>query len=96
MTYVVTAKWVARQGEEERVAEILRTVASLSNAEPGCRMFVTHRAVEDPRTFFLYEQFDDEAAFHVHTESDHFKQHVLGDAVPRLELRERSFYVTMD
>ena len=96
MTFVVTAIWRAREGEEEHVAEILATNAALSRQEPGCRMFITHRAVDDPRTFLLYEQYDDEAAFKAHTETQHFKEHVLGNAVPRLENRERAFYNTMD
>lgn len=96
MTFVVTAIWRAKEGEEERVAEILATNAALSEQEPGCRMFVTHRSVDDPRTFLLYEQYDDAAAFKAHTETQHFKEHVLGNAVPRLENRERAFYNTMD
>jgi quinol monooxygenase YgiN len=90
--FVVAAKWVAREGEEEYIADILRKVQRLTNEESGCRMFVTHRSTEDPRTFLLYEQFEDEAAFKAHGESEHFNALVLGDAVPRLELRERAFY----
>ena len=96
MTFVVTALWRARDGEEERVAEVLATNAALSEQEPGCRMFIAHRAVDDPRTFLLYEQYDDEAAFKAHTETAHFQELVLGIAVPRLESRERAFYTTMD
>jgi autoinducer 2-degrading protein len=92
MTYVVAATWVAREGEEEHIAQILRTVAELTRHEPGCLLFVTHRSLEDPRRFLLYEQFEDEAAFRAHNESEHFKKHVLGDAVPRLEKRERTFF----
>ena len=96
MTFVVTAIWRAKEGEEERIAEILATNAALSEEEPGCLMFVAHRAVDDPRTFLLYEQYDDEAAFKAHMETKHFKELVLGNAVPRLENRERAFYNTMD
>lgn len=59
-------------------------------------MFIAHRSIDDPRTFFLYEQYDDEAAFKAHTETQHFQEHVLGNAVPRLERRERAFYTMMD
>jgi quinol monooxygenase YgiN len=92
----VTALWLAKEGEEETVAEILATNAALSAQEPGCRMFIAHRSVDDPRTFLLYEQYDDEAAFKAHTETEHFRELVLGNAVPRLEARERAFYTTMD
>ena len=96
MTHVLAATWRAKEGEEEAVRRIIETVVPLSRAEPGCRAFIAHRSVDDPRTFFLYEQYDDEAAVKAHTETEHFKTHVLGDAVPRLETRERAFYVTMD
>ena len=96
MTYVVTAIWYAKEGEEERVAEILARNAALSAQEPGCRMFIGHRSNDDSRTFFLYEQYDDEAAFKAHTETAHFRELVLGDVVPRLERRERAFYTPID
>jgi quinol monooxygenase YgiN len=96
VTYVVTATWYAKEGEEERVAELLATNAALSELEPGCRMFIGHRSVDDPRMFLLYEQYDDEAAFKAHTETAHFRDLVLGDVVPRLERRERAFYTPID
>lgn len=96
MTYVVTALWRAKEGEQDRVAELLARNVALSLQEPGCRMFVGHRAIDDPRTFFLYEQYDDESAFRAHMETEHFKELVLGDVVPRLESRERASYETMD
>ena len=96
MTYVVTAHWRAKAGEEEQVAGLLTRNAALSRQEPGCLLFVGHRSVEDPRNFFLYEQYVDEAAFQAHTQTQHFKDIVLGDVVPRLESRERAFYVLVD
>ncbi|MBA2557333.1 MAG: antibiotic biosynthesis monooxygenase [Chloroflexi bacterium] len=96
MAYVLAATWRAREGEEEKVRQIIETMLPLSRAEPGCRTFIAHRSVEDPRVFFLYEQYDDEAAVKAHTETEHFRKHVLGDAVPRLESRERAFFVTID
>jgi quinol monooxygenase YgiN len=96
MAYVLAATWRAREGEEEAVRQIIETMLPLSRAEAGCLAFVAHRSVDDPRVFFLYEQYVDEAAVRAHTETEHFRKHVLGDAVPRLESRERAFYVTLD
>jgi quinol monooxygenase YgiN len=90
--YVVVAKWVAKEGEEANVRAILDTMTPLTRGEPGCRMYVAHRSLEEPRTFLLYEQYEDEAAFKAHGASEHFKRHVLGDAVNRLETRERYLY----
>ena len=96
MAYVVSATWRARDGEEERVRELLETVAPLCRAEPACRLYQAHRSTEDPRDFYIYEQYDDEAGFLAHTETDHFTTYVLGEAVPRLDHRSRAFYVTLD
>lgn len=96
MAYAIAATWRAREGEEREVRRILETVAPLNRAEPGCRMFIVHESPDDPRTFFLYEQYDDEAAFQAHAASDHVRRHVLEDAVRRLDHRERTIYHTTD
>ncbi len=96
MAYVVAATWRAREGEEEAIEAILARIVPIFQAEPGCRQFVAHRSLEDSRTFFLYEQYDDEAAFKEHAASETVQTHVLGDAVPRIEERVRSFYVTLE
>lgn len=95
MAYVVAATWRAREGEEDAIAHLLETMVPLFQAEPACRIFQAHRSTEDPREFFLYEQYDDEAGFQAHLATERFKRHVLEDAVPRLEHRARAFYVTM-
>ena len=96
MAYAIAATWRAREGEEREARRILETVAPLNRAEPGCRMFIVHESPDDPRTFFLYEQYDDEAAFQAHAASDHVRRHVLEDAVHRLDHRERTIYHTTD
>lgn len=96
MAYVVAATWRAMPGEEDRIKEIIEMMGPLSRAEPACRLYQAHRSPEDPRVFFLYEQYDDEAGFHAHTETRHFEEYVRGQALPRLERRERAFYVTME
>jgi quinol monooxygenase YgiN len=96
MSFVLAVTWVARPGEEERIEEILRTLVPLSRAERGCLQYNAHRSSEDPRRFFLYEIYKDEAAFTEHNESDHFKRFVLGEALPRLESRERIHYQRLE
>jgi len=96
MAYVVAATYRARDGEEERIREILELMAAPSRAETACRFYQAHRSPEDPRVFFLYEQYDDEAGYQAHMASEHFERHIRGEAIPRLENRERAFYVTLD
>lgn len=96
MAYVVTATWRAKEGEEEAIERILRRIVPIFRAEPACRQFVAHRCVDDPRTFFLYEQYDDEAGFQAHAASETVRTDVLEDAVPRLEERVRAMYETLE
>lgn len=96
MAFVVAAKWRANEGEADTIREILEDLTPLVRAELGCLAYVAHQSVDDPRDFFLYEQFVDEAAFQAHTQADHFNEHVLGRAVPLLETRERTLYTTLD
>jgi quinol monooxygenase YgiN len=96
MAYVVVAKWTTKDGEEEAVARAVGALVEPSRAESGNLMYQPHRDPADPRVFFLYEQYVDEAAYKAHGESPHFRKHGFGDAVPRLADRERTFYETWD
>ena len=96
MAYVVAALWRAREGEEEKVQEIIEVMTPLSRDEPACSFYQAHRSVDDPRLFFLYEQYDDEQGYEAHMATEHFEKYVRGEAIPRLESRERAFYLTMD
>jgi len=96
MAYIVAATYRAKEGEEEKVREVLEAMAPLSRAEPACRFYQAHRSPEDPRVFFLYEQYDDEAGYQAHMATEHFETYVRGEVIPRLESRERAFYVTLD
>ena len=96
MAYVVTATWKARAGEEAAVEALLRNVAAASRDEPGCLLFWTHRSVDEPGRFFLYEQYASKAAFQAHAASEHVRTFVLEDAVQRLDERRREMYETLD
>ena len=54
MTVVLAVRWVARDGEEERVAELLRQMTPASRSEPGCLQYDVYRAKNDVREFFLF------------------------------------------
>jgi quinol monooxygenase YgiN len=96
--YVVVAKWVAREGHVDAVEQLLRVNAQASRDEAGCREFTVLHSTTEPRTYLLYEKYDDEAAFQAHRESAHFKKHVTDDAVAndRLEHRSATFYELLD
>jgi quinol monooxygenase YgiN len=96
MAYVVSAKWRARPGKEDRVEQICRELTEPSRAEPGNLFYQAHRSPDDPRLFYLYEQYVDQAGYEAHMDSEHFTRLVKGEAIPELlEAREREFFETL-
>jgi quinol monooxygenase YgiN len=96
MAYVVSALWRANEGEEARIARIVEELTEPSRAEPGNLFYQAHRSPHDPRLFYLYEQYVDQAGYEAHMDSDHFTRLVKGEAIPELlEAREREFFETL-
>jgi quinol monooxygenase YgiN len=96
MAFVVAAIWKAKEGEEKRVEETIRKMTPLSRAEEGNLYYQAQVSPEDPRTFFLYEQYVDEAGYEAHMDSEHFTRLVKQEAIPELlAARERDFYTTI-
>jgi quinol monooxygenase YgiN len=95
MAYVLVARMTAREGEEDRAAELIGRLAEGSKAEPGNVHYIPHRDPEDPRVFLLYEQYRDKAAFEEHGQTEHFQTIAVGELFPLMEERERNFYETI-
>ena len=92
---LVVAEWEARDGEADRVAEILSRFLPEAQREEGVKLFLISRAKDNPAQFLFYELFRDEAAFKAHQESAHFKTYIAGQALPLLAKRERAQYVPL-
>lgn len=90
--YVVCSQLLVKEGTEDAVAAVMPELVAASRAEPGCRMYVAHRHLEDPRRFMFYEQYDDEAAYQAHVSSEHYQRLVAGVIAPSVESRERGVY----
>ena len=45
--------------------------------------FQIHQNISRPREFFFYEVFAGEAAFADHQQTDHFKNIIVGQAIPK-------------
>jgi quinol monooxygenase YgiN len=95
MAYVLVARLTARDGEQDRAAELIARLVEATRTEPGNIHYIPHRDPEDPRVFLMYEQYRDKAAFEAHGEAEHFKEIALGELFPLLESRERNFYETL-
>jgi (4S)-4-hydroxy-5-phosphonooxypentane-2,3-dione isomerase len=96
MAYVLTARMTCREGEEQRALELLGQLAAASQQEPGNIHYIPHRSTENPRTFMIYEQYRDEAAFEEHGQTEHFQTLAAGELFGLMEERERLFYETLD
>jgi quinol monooxygenase YgiN len=96
MAYVVAAIWTAKEGQEETILRVIKEMTPLSRQEPGCLYYQAQHSPENPRVFFLYEQYINEAGYEAHMATPHFERYVRGEAIPNLESRERAFYETID
>ncbi|MFL5628860.1 MAG: putative quinol monooxygenase [Ktedonobacteraceae bacterium] len=96
MAYVVAAIWKAKEGEADTILRVIEKMTPLSRKEPACLFYQAQRSPENPNVFFLYEQYKDAAGYEAHMATPHFEQYVRGEAIPKLESRERAFYETID
>jgi quinol monooxygenase YgiN len=87
---IVTAFWEVNPGEEAAVAGLLKEFLPQAQREPGVKEFQIHQNLAEPRKYFFYEVFAGEAAFADHQQTAHFKNIIVGQAVPKLAKRERS------
>ncbi|HZQ19659.1 MAG TPA: putative quinol monooxygenase [Terriglobales bacterium] len=76
---VLAVTWVAKNGREADVAELFSKLTAESRKEPGCVTYQVHRHRTEPRRFFIYEQYKDDAALEAHRAAPHFLQHAKKD-----------------
>jgi (4S)-4-hydroxy-5-phosphonooxypentane-2,3-dione isomerase len=80
---VLAVTWMAKAGREAEVAAVFAKLAEESRKEGGCLMYQVHRHKTDPRRFFLYEQYKDDAALETHRSAPHFLRYVKKE-LPKL------------
>ena len=76
---VLAVTWMAKAGHDADVAPIFAKLTEESRKEPGCLMYQVHRHKTEPRRFFIYEQYKDDAALEAHRTSPHFLQQARKD-----------------
>ncbi|HWE39823.1 MAG TPA: putative quinol monooxygenase [Isosphaeraceae bacterium] len=91
----VAVTYVIKAGHEDEAIRLLAELTPATRAEPGCRMYQAHRSTTDPRKFFLYEQYDDQAALDAHRVSDHFARLAAGGLFHLIESRSPEIYETL-
>lgn len=73
---VLAVTWVAKAGREAEVVALFSKLTEESRKEPGCALYLVHRHRTEPRRFFIYEQYNDDAALEAHRAAAHFLQWV--------------------
>lgn len=74
MTYIVTVEFeISAPHLASFMAHMLANARESVRVEPGCRQFDVCRDPGAPNRIFLYEAYDDRAAFDAHLASPHFK-----------------------
>ncbi|MFH1804126.1 MAG: putative quinol monooxygenase [Pseudomonadota bacterium] len=90
--FVVVIKIVAKDGEADAVAHILEQLIEPTMAEQGVKFFIPYRSPTDPKAFFIYELYVNEAGWDAHNNSAHF-QSAIKELVPKVTTRERVPFV---
>jgi quinol monooxygenase YgiN len=91
----VAVTYIIKPGHEDEAVTLFTRMTEYTRAEPGCRMYLAHRSTAEPRRFFLYEQYDDQAALDAHRAAPYFEQYVKGGLFLILESRSPELYVPL-
>jgi quinol monooxygenase YgiN len=71
MNLFIIARFHAREGKEEAVADAMRDMRDPVRAEAGCLGIECYRSIRDPRLFYVHSRWVDEAAFDLHASLPH-------------------------
>ena len=84
--------FVVKAGHEDEAVALFAKLTEATRTEPGCRMYLAHRSTVDPCRFFLYEQYDDQAALDAHRAAPHFERYAKNALFPIVESRTPELY----
>jgi quinol monooxygenase YgiN len=74
VTYFV--RMVAKEGNEDEVESLLLSnIERIRSGKPGSVVFAVHRSTTNPREFWLYETWEDEAAVERHESGEEFRRY---------------------
>jgi quinol monooxygenase YgiN len=93
---VLAVTWMAKAGRENDVAQVFGKLTEESRKEPGCLMYVVHRHKTEPRRFFIYEQYKDDAGLEAHRAAAHFLQYAKKELPKIADRVEGNLYQPLD
>jgi|SRR6185295_2379492 len=66
MPMILYAEFTAKPGSDAEVEKLISGLAEQVRREPGNTEFTVYRERDNPRKFFVFEQYLDEASFDAH------------------------------
>jgi quinol monooxygenase YgiN len=66
MPVILYAEFTAKPGSETHVQTMISDLAAQVRQEPGNSEFTVYRERDNPRKFFVFEQYLDEGSFQAH------------------------------
>jgi quinol monooxygenase YgiN len=79
MPVILYAEFTAKPGSESQVETLISGLAEKVRQELGNTEFTVYRERDNPRKFFVFEQYLDEASFESHISAEYgviFNQHL--------------------
>lgn len=72
MTITKRVTFIAKEGDEAKMKELLTAMVIPSKAEDGCILYDIYQYENNPRKFMAVETWRDEAALNGHKASTHY------------------------
>jgi len=71
MPVILYAEFTAKPGSESEVETLISGLAEDVRREPGNTEFTVYRERDNPRKFFVFEEYLDEASFDAHINAEY-------------------------
>ena len=87
MPMILYAEFTAKPGSESEVGRLISGLGEDVRREPGNTEFTVYRERDNPRNFFVFEQYLDDASFEAHVSAEYgviFNQQ-LSDLIEEVE-----------
>jgi quinol monooxygenase YgiN len=68
------ARLTVKEGKEADFLKIALPLVEATQQEEGNLYYELYRSPRDPKIFIFYEEYTDDSAFNVHSDSEHFKK----------------------
>ena len=78
---IIAGTVTVKQGLRDEAMRAASDMVEATRAEPGCRAYAFYADLQDPHTFFLFEEWESEEALQRHFATPHmaaFRAHLPG------------------